>query len=522
MQPINQRAFEGIDQLPAPAGVALLWQGRLADELSDRVILHRQARALAERHDIAGAIKAFATALSLPPAASAKHTVVEDFAVYAAYLRATGGDDALGAENLLLALAANVDACRHAAAWLGTGDAASGRGGLPPDAIAAVQAYLGFFVDRGAAGALSPYPTVDGRPHVDIVWLEITNYCNQKCTFCPDMHREDARTWLPLEKVKQTIDQLLEGVSVGSMQLNAYGEPLLHPDIKEILEYIREKELPWPVYFTSHGLTLVAKKLKQLSHNYPQGIAISLHNDGQMSYDLTRTAKIGDYDLLVSRTSALFRQMVNEQAPTHLRLYQMISNGQEDQRVDADTRRAFPDTADRLLAHVRKWEAIARDIADQAPPVACAIPLTNDEARIRDVFDRTVNSQGIELPILNWIDVDGQWQQAFMSTRPVGTYANLLLEYDDRWQVGRNLVNPYSCGFVAKPSLAIFATGRLGICCLDMNSTATFASLDDFPDIASALTSPQAATIFAELANGIATSRGCQICLSSDTRRCAS
>jgi hypothetical protein len=47
------------------------------------------------------------------------------------------------------------------------------------------------------------YPLRGAKPHVDIVWLEITNFCNQKCTFCPDMHREDSRQWLPLDQVKR-------------------------------------------------------------------------------------------------------------------------------------------------------------------------------------------------------------------------------------------------------------------------------------------------------------------------------
>ena len=54
-------------------------------------------------------------------------------------------------------------------------------------------------------------------------------------------------------------------------------------------------------------MTLVEKKLKQLSHNYPSGIAISLHNDSQESYAATRSAKIGDYDTLVSRFQLALR-----------------------------------------------------------------------------------------------------------------------------------------------------------------------------------------------------------------------
>ena len=464
-------------------------------------------------------------ALALPLGDADKQLLAPELALLAAMHAACGDTARLGADRLRWALAAASGVTAAAAALL---DARMAAGALPfldPAESAAAAAALRNCVTpspAGAAPAVTGYPMRNGKPHVDIVWLEITNHCNQKCTFCPDMFREDARTWLPLDQVKNLIDQLCDTISVGSMQLNAYGEPLLHPNIAEILAYIRERDVRFPTYFTSHGMTLVEKKLKQLSNNYPAGIAISLHNDSQASYAATRSHKIGDYDTLVARVTDLLRQMVAERAPSHLRLYQMVSNGAEDARVDPVTRHAFPDTPERLIAHVRKWEAIAEAIAAAAPPESAAQAQRTSDADLRGAFKEAMQGDSTHLPILTWRDVNGGLQRAFMSARPVGTYANLLLEYDPRWSVERKLVTGQSCGFTATPSLAIFATGRLGICCLDLNSTATFGALSDFPDLRTALTSPQALQIFAQLSNGIATSRGCQVCLGGTERHCAS
>jgi hypothetical protein len=259
------------------------------------------------------------------------------------------------------------------------------------------------------------------------------------------------------------------------------------PHIGEILSYIRAKDLPWPTFFTTHGMTLQPKKLKALSHNYPAGIAVSLHNDSQDSYERSRSAKIGDYDTLVSRLSDLLTQMVEEGAPTHVRMYQMVCNGREDPRVPPETRAAFANSAERLTRHVRKWEAIAARIAEAAPPERRARALTNRFEHIEASFLDASHDDGIHLPILCWLDENGCEQQAFMSPRPVGTYANLLLEYDDRWTVRRDVVAKNRCGFTNAPSLAVFATGKLGICCLDLHSTATFGSLSDFEHIGAAL-----------------------------------
>ncbi|WP_315831757.1 hypothetical protein [Bradyrhizobium prioriisuperbiae] len=235
----------------------------------------------------------------------------------------------------------------------------------------------------------------------------------------------------------------------------------------------------------------------------------------------TRSAKIGDYDTLVARVRALLRQMVFERAESHLRLYQMVCNGAEAKEVNVKVRNAFPGTPERMLEHVRLWERIAAEIAASAPPDAEARSVVNTEAVVEAAFFNASHGEGIYLPILYWKDTQGQLQCAFISPRPLGTYANLLLEYDPDWTVERKVVNRNACGFTATPSLAIFATGRLGICCLDLNSTATFGKLSDYGSLREALTSREALQMFAELSNGVASSRGCQICMGTGKQLCA-
>lgn len=483
------------------------------------IVAHRAlARHLAEAGQFDRSLAILARAIALPVADDARRGLAADLAVMAVHLCGDGKSASFGTESMVFALAAAPRVAAEAAALLAAPPGSAEWRSIDADVLKEVRGYFEHFRDTPRPA----YPAVGGRPHIDIVWLEITNFCNQKCGFCPDMHREDARQWLPLEQVKQIIDQLATTVHVGSMQLNAYGEPLLHPNIAEILAYIRKKALPFPTFFTTHGMTLVEKKLAQLSHNYPTGIAVSLHNDSQQSYAATRSAKIGDYDTLVDRVSALLAQMAHEGAPGHLRLYQMVSNGAEDKRVDPRVRGAFPDSPDRMMRHVRKWENIAAKIAAGAPADRRVKALTNQPEMIEASFFGASHGDQGHLPVLKWRDVDGKDQFAFISPRPVGTYANLLLEHHPDWSVGRRMINADGnrCGFVQKPSLAIFATGKLGICCLDMDSTATFGSLSDFDGIRAAVESPQARKIFAELANGVATSKGCQICLAGNDQIC--
>jgi len=483
------------------------------------ILAHRaRARYLADEGRYADALNAALTGLALPIGSGDKLGLAEDLAVIAAVIATTGDACILGDQRLKLTLGANAVAARHASAAL--------QANAPLLAVAmpeAVTALRDLFDDYAAPtpAFIAPYPTLHGRPHVNMLFLEITDYCNQKCTFCPDMHRENARNWLPLDQVKALIDQIADTLHLNMLQLNAYGEPLLHPNIDEIIAYVRAKQMPWPTYFTTHGMTLVDKKLKQLSHNYPTGIAVSMHNDSQESYAATRSAKIGDYDTLIARVSKLARQMVNERAPCHMRLYQMVNNGHEDTKVDPVTRGAFASTVERFAAHVRKWEGIAADIASEAPADAQVRIFHNGDDAIARAFHDAIDDCGVPLFLMDWVDTAGNRQQLFLSARPVETYANLLLEYHPEWEVEQKLLNAEPCRFfVPTPSLTIFATGKLGFCCLDLHSTATFGSVQDYPSLIDAMNSREARQMFAELANGVAVSKGCQICLGEGKPRC--
>ena len=198
----------------------------------------------------------------------------------------------------------------------------------------------------------------------------------------------------------------------------------------------------------------------------------------------------------------------------------MVQNAHEDPRVPPEVRHAFPDSPERMGAHVRKWEAIAHAIAAAAPHHVHARALSATTAEIERAWRDADDDSGIPLPILEWRDANGNVQQAFMSARPLETYANLLLEYHPDWTVERRLLNDEDCRFIRNPSLTLFATGKLGLCCLDLDGTATFGSVGDYPSLAAAVDSPEARRMFAELSNGVATSKGCQICLSTGTRQC--
>lgn len=452
------------------------------------------------------ALQQIALALCLPVAAEEVATLALDLAILVPAVISSGQEALLDMPRFRWALAAHPEVAEAARKQFY--DSLSNGNPLQLGGDDVVKTIRWF--DRMTETGASILPRRNGRPHLDVVWYEITNHCNQKCTFCPDSLRVGPRVNVRLEDFKRHVDDLAANFSVGSMQFNVYGEAFLNADFDQMLAYLREKGVRWPTFITTHGLTLVPAILKKLSNNYPSGIAISLQNDGQESYAATRSAKLGDYDTMVSRVGALMAQMLAERANCHVRVYQMFVNPEHLLAIDPDIVAAFPQSGERLRAVVRQWEERARELVAAAPPEARAqVVVSSDEAIAQ------AHRQGKEsrLPFLRWRATNGRWEWAFITFRALVPYGRQIpLPEDSPFTVKpRQFSRP--CGFVAQPSLAIRATGHLGVCCINLEGDANFGHLDDYANLSEALGSPAAKRLFSELANGVNTKEVCRLCL---------
>lgn len=94
-------------------------------------------------------------------------------------------------------------------------------------------------------------------------WLEVTTYCNMRCPGCyRGCHLEESeKIHEPLEKLKKEIDLLLEIRNCQIISISG-GEPLLHPNILEIIEYVSSLGLT-PLLHTN-GVLLTNEMLLKL------------------------------------------------------------------------------------------------------------------------------------------------------------------------------------------------------------------------------------------------------------------
>lgn len=104
-------------------------------------------------------------------------------------------------------------------------------------------------------------------------WLEITTHCNMRC---PNCYRGCDQESIPqfhesLEEVKTNIDELIRIRNCHIISISG-GEPLLHPELPEIIRYISSKGAkPW---LHTNGVLLAPDLIRQLGQCGLKGIIV--------------------------------------------------------------------------------------------------------------------------------------------------------------------------------------------------------------------------------------------------------
>lgn len=102
-------------------------------------------------------------------------------------------------------------------------------------------------------------------------YLEITNICNRSCAFCPGCERE--KKFVTPEEFRILANKLRPYTEY--LYLHVMGEPLLHPNLQEILEIT--KDLGFKTTLTTNG-TLLEKQRELLLNSDLYKLNISLHS----------------------------------------------------------------------------------------------------------------------------------------------------------------------------------------------------------------------------------------------------
>ena len=107
------------------------------------------------------------------------------------------------------------------------------------------------------------------------IYVEITNICNLKCTFCPDTKRE--KRFIEIDKFEKIIERIK--LYTNLIYLHVKGEPLLHPQLKHILQICEDNGIS--VNITTNA-TLLHKNVETILQSKAiRQMNLSLHSINQ-------------------------------------------------------------------------------------------------------------------------------------------------------------------------------------------------------------------------------------------------
>ena len=104
------------------------------------------------------------------------------------------------------------------------------------------------------------------------VYIEITNICNLKCKFCPDTIRK--KEFMSIDNFEKIISKIHKYTKL--VALHVKGEPLLHQNLKQILEILEKYNLNTNI--TTNG-SLIKENLEIIKNSKAvRQINFSIHN----------------------------------------------------------------------------------------------------------------------------------------------------------------------------------------------------------------------------------------------------
>lgn len=117
--------------------------------------------------------------------------------------------------------------------------------------------------------------------------IELTNHCQLFCITCP-RHKKDAFDlelgYMPLDNFKKILSQFEE---LHTVDLTGLGESLMHPDIFQIIRYIRDTQKVH-IYLTTNTILLTPRTIEYLKRDPVDTLCISIDGTNQNEYSLVR------------------------------------------------------------------------------------------------------------------------------------------------------------------------------------------------------------------------------------------
>jgi hypothetical protein len=146
------------------------------------------------------------------------------------------------------------------------------------------------------------------RKTIGIYNIELTNYCNMKCSYCPQPLMGRKKGHMSAEILTLCIERYLQRRILPRLVINNFGEPLLHPDLDARLRQIAAAGID--IELNTNGLLLEKKLPILLAIPCRIDVALSVHQwvgQGPQAY----FEALGGWQRRVAGSNVTFYQASN-------------------------------------------------------------------------------------------------------------------------------------------------------------------------------------------------------------------
>lgn len=159
---------------------------------------------------------------------------------------------------------------------------------------------------------------------IRIVTIEFTNYCNLSCWMCPHNIMTRSTGFMSLDLVKRISPQLGK-LNLEQLGLHGIGESLLHPQLREALEILREDNPNVHMGLATNGTFLTEKNYNKVDGLIDE-VSVAIDGFTQETYEKHRTG--GDFNKVLEHVHNImeYRDKIGSTRPYIA--VQMIDLGQ--------------------------------------------------------------------------------------------------------------------------------------------------------------------------------------------------
>ena len=171
--------------------------------------------------------------------------------------------------------------------------------------------------------------------------IEPTNYCNLSCSVCPrELNRPFG--YMKFDLFQKIID---ESVICGKrliITINKDGEPLLHPELSQMIKYAKDKKSAYKINFYTNGILLTEEKSRELIKSGLDTIHISIDAFTKETYGKIKNSQ--KLEVVEENVKGLVSLKKKLQSKTPLVVVKIIQT---------------PETHNEIKPFIHKWKGVA-------------------------------------------------------------------------------------------------------------------------------------------------------------------